>query len=81
MTAPLCEDLSALEFSIPCEGDHCDSTAAVMCKACGDSRYFAICRAHLAYARHWFESQGYVVCDACYRPWLFFDTHFSIVPI
>lgn len=82
MTAPMSiEDLSAFEFEIQCEGEKCENPAVVMCKACGDKRHYAICGRHLQQARDWFENKGAVVCSICHRPWLHFETHYSVQDI
>jgi len=75
------EDLSEFEFDIPCEGEHCDNAAVELCKACGDKRYYAICRECEIFARRWFESKGYVQCAVCQRPWIYFETHYDILPL
>jgi hypothetical protein len=82
VTAPIVtEDMSTFEFDLACEAENCDKSAVVMCKACGDLRYFAICRGHLNYARRWFESHRAVVCSICHRPWLHFETHYDVQDI
>ncbi len=82
VTAPVVvEDLSTFEFNLSCECHDCDKPAAVMCKGCGDSRHYAICRPHLDRTRRWFKSKSAVVCKICYRPWVNFDTHYDVQDI
>lgn len=72
--------LSEFEFSVPCEWDDypCDKPATVMCKACSDDYPHAICLEHLIILQRWFDEQKPAVCAICNRPFMHFETHYSI---
>ncbi|TGD85124.1 hypothetical protein BayCH28_22240 [Mycolicibacterium sp. CH28] len=60
-----------------CEWDtYCPNTAAVLSKACGDDRHYAVCPEHLVELRLWFADQ--VGVCVCHRPLFYFETHYSL---
>ena len=84
MTAPLIEavDLSDFEFSIQCEEPGCRDTADVMAKGCSDHDFHGLCFYHLAAVKKRFDNGRHkTVCNGCNRPWLFFETHYTVADI
>lgn len=79
-TLILPDSLGALEYDVPCEWEDCPcgEPAAMMCQGCGDDHPRAICLDHYSVLRRWFEDQKPAVC-ICGRPFMHFDTHYSIL--
>lgn len=78
MTAPLVDTLAEVEFDIPCDWPHCESTAIVMQKGCGDTSPFALCTLHYGEMRVWFASHSDAACSVCYRPFMNYSTHYEV---
>lgn len=78
---PLVE-LSDFELSIECDHEDCPYTAVVAVKGCADSAAWLICRLHfnlLSDEVSQVIADGPVICGGCYRPVLYFVTHYEVV--
>lgn len=76
-------DLADYDFDveIPCGWPRCQRTGVKMIKACGDEHYMAICPGHLISVECEFESCKPAVCSICSRPFMHFETHYSVLEI
>lgn len=77
-------DFLGLNLGIGCEFPQCTAPATVMSKGCADKHHAAVCPGHLRQLQSRFESIAAAkptVCTHCYRPWLFFETHYDLVNI
>ena len=76
---------SELDFDLACEWPKCDANAAVTCRGCSDERHYLICSQHLAMQQQQFALTASQVpvprCATCFRPWMFFETHYEVTPL
>lgn len=83
MTAPLIEvlDLSAFKFEIPCHSPGCTESADFLAIGCSDKNPHNLCHFHMAAVKRRFDDNHGKVCETCHRPWLHFETHYSVMSI
>lgn len=76
-------DLDRFEFDIPCEweDDPCHRDAALVAKGCDDQDGRPLCIDHYFELQQWFDEQMPATCTVCYRPFMHFETHYSVIKL